>query len=609
MLTRVTSLLVSVLALALTQSAAQALPFDSTAVEIVEFTDYQCPFCSRAESTIAQLKRDYGAALRVTVRHQPLPFHQHAMGAALAAEAAREQGRFDEMHDRLFANQQALDPNNLIEHARALGLDVERFKRDMAAQGIKDRVQRDMDIANAVGATGTPAFFINGLNLRGAQPIEQFKQLIDAEIAEASRANRRGDAWLSDRLSSNNSQLWGFLRGGQVPPAKQPTTTPVAEKTIYKVTVDPKVDAIDGPKDALITMVVFAEYQCPFCKKLEPTLEALMTRYQGKIRRVFKHMPLPFHKDAEPAAKAAICAQQQGKFWEMHRSLFEDQARLDEPSLRNRASVLGLNLAKFDKCLVAPATEARMKADMALAGEVTARGTPNTFINGRKITGAKPIEDFASIIDEELKRAQQKLADGVKPTALYDELIKDGKTFRPLEEKVNKFAPGAPMLGNKNAKVIVTVFSDLQCPFCSRLPPVLSELVDAYKGKVAVQWKHFPLSFHKEAMPAAKAAMCAHEQDKFWPATDHLFANQKSMLEAIQSLPATIGIDPITFVSCLNRDDKEPGIQADMAEAREAEVRGTPTVFIQGRKFNSNSGYNLEAFKAVIDPLLAGKEP
>lgn len=609
MLTRVTSLLVSVLALALTHSAAQALPFDSTAVEIVEFTDYQCPFCGRAESTIADLKREYGAALRVTIRHNPLPFHQQAMGAALAAEAAREQGRFDAMHDRLFANQQSLDANNLIEHARALGLDVERFKRDMAAQGIKERVQRDMDIAAAIGATGTPAFFVNGLNLRGAQPIEQFKLLIDAEISEASRANRRGDAWLSDRLSSNNSQLWGFLRGGQVPPTKPANPPAKVDQTIYKVKVDPKVDAIDGPKDALITMVVFSEFQCPFCKKLEPTLDELMIRYKGKIRRVFKHMPLPFHKDAEPAGKAAICAQQQGKFWEMHRSLFEDQTRLDEASLRNRASAIGLNLAKFDKCLVAPATDARMKADMALAGEVTARGTPNTFINGRKLTGSKPVEEFAAVIDDELKRAQQKLAEGVKPTALYDELIKDGKTFKPLEDKVNKFADGAPILGNPKAKVIVTVFSDFQCPFCSRAHPILAELVDAYKGKVAVQWKNFPLSFHQEAMPAAKAAMCAHEQNKFWPAADHLFANQKGMEEAIRTLPATIGIDEIGFVSCLNRDDKGPGIEADMAEAREAEVRGTPTIFIQGRKFNSNSGYNLDAFKAIIDPLLAGKEP
>ncbi len=608
MLTRIMSLFVSVLALALTHSAAQALPFDSTAVEIVEFTDYECPFCSRAESTIADLKRDYGAALRVTVRHNPLPFHKNAMGAALAAEAAREQGRFDAMHERLFANQQALDPNNLIDHARALGLDVQRFKRDMDSQGIKDRVQRDMDIAAAIGATGTPAFFINGLNLRGAQPIDQFKQLIDAEISEASRANRRGEAWLSDRLSSNHSQLWGFLRGGQVP-ANKPPPPPPPETTVYKVSVDTRIDAIDGPKDALITLVVFSEFQCPFCKKLEPTLEALMIRYQGKIRRVFKHMPLPFHKDAEPAAKAAICAQQQGKFWEMHDSLFEDQQRLDEASLRNRASVIGLNLVKFDKCLVAPATEARMKADMALAGEVTARGTPNTFINGRKLTGAKPIEDFAAVIDEELKRAQQKLADGVKPTALYDELIKEGETFRPLEADVYKFADDSPVLGNRKAKIMVTVFSDFQCPFCSRVHPALDELVDLYKGKVAVQWKNFPLSFHKEAEPAAKAAMCAHEQNQFWLAAEHFFANQKELPEAIKSLATVAGIDQVAYVSCLNRDDKGPVIESHKREALDAKVRGTPTIFIQGRKFNSNTGYNVDAFKAVIDPLLAGKEP
>src|SRR5690606_22412781 len=93
---------IAVIAFGLGARPSAALPFDSTAVEIVAFTDYQCPFCARAEATLIELQQVYGPALKVTVRHQPLAFHQHARGAAEAAEAARNQGRFEAMHERLF---------------------------------------------------------------------------------------------------------------------------------------------------------------------------------------------------------------------------------------------------------------------------------------------------------------------------------------------------------------------------------------------------------------------------------------------------------------------------------------------------------------------------
>jgi len=599
-----------VLALAFLSAPAHALPFDSTAVEIVEFSDYQCPFCVRAETTMAELRRAYGGSLRVIVKHQPLPFHQNARGAAEAAEAARNQGRFDEMHDRLFANQMALNPSDLEAYALAIGLDMERFRRDVASPEVKDRVERDRNIANAVGATGTPSFFVNGRSLRGAQPIEEFKRLIDEEIAEATRANRRGESWLSDRLSANNPALWGYLRGGQVPPKVAPVTTP-QDRTIYQVSVNPKVDAIDGPPDALITMVVFTDYQCPFCKKLEPTLDELMTRYMGKIRRVMKHSPLPLHKDAEPAARAVICAQAQGKFWQMHDSLFDNQLELDEVALKKRAATLGLDKAKFARCLNAPATAARVVADMKLAGMVTARGTPNTFINGRKLTGSKPIEEFVAAIDEEIKTAQAQMNSGTAGKDLYDALIEDGKVFSPLDEEVFTFTdkPTTPILGNPKAKIRITLFSDFQCPFCSRVHAPLEEVVAFYKGKVAVAWKNFPLSVHQDAMPAAKAAMCAGEQKKFWEAEKLMFDNQTDLAEIVPNLPERIGLDVAKYGSCMNRGEVAGLIEDDMAEARVAGLRGTPTVYIQGRKFNSNSGYNSEAFRSVIDALLAGKEP
>ena len=151
-------------------------------VTIIAFSEFQCPFCSRVNPTLDQLVKDYGNDVAVSFRHNPLPFHNNAMIAAIASEAAREQGKFWEMHDKLFANQQALDRPNLEKFAQELGLDMGKFKAALDSGAGKARIQADMALAKQVGANGTPNFFINGRNLVGAQPFEKFKEIIDDEL-------------------------------------------------------------------------------------------------------------------------------------------------------------------------------------------------------------------------------------------------------------------------------------------------------------------------------------------------------------------------------------------------------------------------------------------
>jgi len=112
----------------------------------------------------------------------PLAMHKDAMGAHLASAAAERQGRFWEFHDRLFANQGQLKLDDLKRHARALGLDMNRFEKDLVDLEIKKRVEADMAEARALGVTGTPGFFVNGRFLNGAKPFEDFAALIDAEL-------------------------------------------------------------------------------------------------------------------------------------------------------------------------------------------------------------------------------------------------------------------------------------------------------------------------------------------------------------------------------------------------------------------------------------------
>ncbi|MFT7578637.1 MAG: protein-disulfide isomerase [Myxococcota bacterium] len=578
-------------------------------VNIIEISDFQCPFCSRVNPTIAQIKKEYGDQVQLQFMHNALPFHKQAKGAAIAAVAADQQGKFWEMHDKLFENQKKLTATDLRGYAEGLGLDMARYDKDIKDPALATFVDKNQAIANAVGARGTPSFFINGKSLRGAQPFAQFKTVIDAEIAEADKASQKGSSFWEGRTKVNNAALHSYIYGGKTPPKTAPRPTPPPDRTVYKVDIDEKNDAIKGSNDAPVTIVVFSEFQCPFCKKIMPTSAEIEKAYGDKVRTVFKHNPLPFHKDAMPASTAALCAKDQGKFWEMHDKLFENQRNLGGADLEKYATELGLEMAAWKTCFGSDKYKAQILADQELAGKVTARGTPNSFVNGRKLTGAKPFAEFKTVIDEELKKAEALVAKGTKASDVYAKVIANGKVFEPLEAKVNTFKlEGSPMKGKADAKIQIVEFSDFQCPFCSRVTKPLLDVKAHYGDDAVIAFKHFPLSFHKEAMPAAVASMCALDQGKFWEYHDQLFANQKALKDDnLKTYAKNIGLDEAKFSTCLSSDAHKAKVTADMAEARAAGVRGTPTLFINGRKFNSPSGYNVQAFTSVIDKYLLKK--
>jgi protein-disulfide isomerase len=159
-----------------------------------------------------------------------------------------------------------------------------------------------------------------------------------------------------------------------------------------------------GPKNAPITVVVFSDFQCPFCSRVEPTLTKLDSDYPGKIRFVWKNFPLSFHQNAKPAAMAALAAGEQGKFWEMHDKLFANQTALDRASLEKYAGELHLDLGKFKAALDSNKYEAQIAADMKEGSAADVSGTPASFINGRKIGGAYPYDTFKKIVDQELSK-------------------------------------------------------------------------------------------------------------------------------------------------------------------------------------------------------------
>jgi len=156
---------------------------------------------------------------------------------------------------------------------------------------------------------------------------------------------------------------------------------------------------VRGPARAPVTVVVFSEFECPFCQRSEATLRALAEQYGTRVRFAFKNHPLPMHPSARPAARAAFAAGEQGKFWEYHDALFAHQDALDPASLELRAKELGLDLERFRRVMADPRTDAALEADEAEATRLGVTGTPTFFVNGRKLIGAQPLARFQAAVE------------------------------------------------------------------------------------------------------------------------------------------------------------------------------------------------------------------
>ncbi len=156
-------------------------------VTIIAFSDYECPFCKRASGALEQVLTTYGDKVRLVYRDFPLPFHAHARPAAEAARCAQAQGKFWEYHAKLLASED-LGEDKLKEMAGEVGLDRTKFDECLAKQEFKAAIDQDIADGGSVGVSGTPAFFVNGHMLSGAQPFEKFKEVIDEELARAKSA-------------------------------------------------------------------------------------------------------------------------------------------------------------------------------------------------------------------------------------------------------------------------------------------------------------------------------------------------------------------------------------------------------------------------------------
>jgi protein-disulfide isomerase len=369
-----------------------------------------------------------------------------------------------------------------------------------------------------------------------------------------------------------------------------------------------------GPRGAAVTVVVFSDFQCPYCNRGRHTLHDLRAALPDDVRVVWKNLPLARHADAPAAAEAALEVFAQGgdaAFWRYHDLLFAHQDRLARADLERYAETLGgIDLARFRRALDEGVHTAAVEADVALAARLEVDGTPAFFVNGTPIVGARPLATFEAIAGEILARAR---ARGVTPS-FYADSVRDPVPPPERDERGGwaethnlPAPPDAPSLGPADAPVVLQVFSDFQCPYCARVEPTLAALRAHYGERLRVVWRDYPLPGHAHAMPAAEAAREVRAQRgdaAFWRFHDALFEHGGELSPAVfEALAAPLDVDLPRLRAALDDHRHVPAIRADMEAIQGTGVRfGTPAFFINGH-FLAGARPVAE-FRGRIDSLL-----
>ncbi|MCB9008918.1 MAG: thioredoxin domain-containing protein [Ardenticatenaceae bacterium] len=374
-------------------------------VQIVEFTDYQCPFCQQyAVETFPTLFTEMIENGRVFYAIKDLPLdnlHPEAIVAATAVRCAGEQDAYKAMHDSVFANQELWSGNGetaaisiFADLAADLGLDGDELTGCIQAGAQRELVLANQQESLALGVSSTPTFYMNGYPLRGAQPFEVFDAV--AELIE----NGELEATLEAQMRQAYEQAQAQAAQPQTPTG--PVDVPI--DGAYAV----------GDPNAPITIIEYTDYQCPFCSRhFEQTYGLLKENYidTGVVYYVFKDFPLTqIHPQAMLAANAARCAGEQDSYAAMHDTLFATQAewngRTDADTLFNQyAAEMGLDAEQFATCLADRTYEERIIADLNEGASYGINGTPGFFLNGYFLSGAQPYATFADAIEFLLEEA------------------------------------------------------------------------------------------------------------------------------------------------------------------------------------------------------------
>ena len=260
----------------------------------------------------------------------------------------------------------------------------------------KEAAKRKVTVPQLIDAEVT-----SKVSLVSEQEIEKFYQDNKAQIkTDDPELRNKIRAYLQNqKLTAKREEFLKSLR------SQAKIVDNLKPPPIARVAVSTEGAPVRGAANAPVTLVMFSDFECPFCKRTHPTINQLLERYAGKLKLVYRDLPLEsIHPQARRAAEAARCASAHGKFWEYYDLLFTESPKLGSEDLKRYAAQIGIDPKKFDDCLAAGTYKELVQKDTDEAARLGINGTPAFFINGRPLTGAQPFEMFARLIDEELSQ-------------------------------------------------------------------------------------------------------------------------------------------------------------------------------------------------------------
>lgn len=393
---------------------------ENAAVTIVVFSDLECPYCAEAHAELELLQSQMPQDVRLVFKHFPLSFHPNAGDAARAASAMAEQGKFWEFVHVAYQRQDALGPRQYEAIVEQIGGDLAAYRATVDQRKHIETVERDMQLGEQINVAGTPTIFFNGVALQGGftaadlRPVVmQQKQIVDAFVAAG--VPRKEVYW---RMVRAQYQPLPETEAAEKEPEQE------ARELVYIPVGDSPAKGASEDQ-ALVTIVVFSDFECPYCKEANPALHQILEENKGQVRLVFKHFPLPFHKRADNAAGAAVIAHRQGKFWELHDLLFSNQGALTDADLQKYIEAVGISGLDVNKKMQEdPSVAEAINTDMVMGVEAGVNGTPTMFINGIKVMGGLEKEALGQIIEEQLDLGERlRNATGKKGDDLYEALV------------------------------------------------------------------------------------------------------------------------------------------------------------------------------------------
>jgi len=352
-----------------------------------------------------------------------------------------------------------------------------------------------------------------------------------------------------------------------------------------------------GPADAAVTLVTFADFECPFAKMISGTLRALRLRYPDTLRLVWKDLPLGIHVLSEAASTFARSASAQkggAGFWAAYDKLYSaprrkeplwpEQPAIDEADLLRLAPGLGLDPRRTAADLRERRFNSAIVTDVALSEELCVSDTPTSFINGRRVTGAQSEEVFADIIDEEIDHAEELVDTDVPRALLYATMMKEGRpgpgtTLRHANVAV---PDSAPSFGGGPDALVIQEFGDHLDVFSKLTDRALHKFVERREGRLRLVWRDAPNPKNPDSLQAAAAGQAAFEQGgsrAFWKMHELVAAraSERGHIddEELRHCAAEAGIEPGTLMYLLTESKR---VQRDMGAARDAELESPAIV-------------------------------